>query len=241
MEAGMDLEQPILLALWYVVFLLSITCHEAAHAWMAWRGGDPTAYLGGQVSLSPIPHVRRELFGTVIFPLLSFLQMGWMMGWASAPYDPRWEDRHPKRAALMAAAGPGANLVLALIAFLVLKAGLVGGIWVEGAWKIDDLVIAVGDDAGLASGLGRFCSIMLSLNLVLLLFNLLPFPPMDGASILAGLFEPARNLRDRLRATPLAGLIGLLVAWYLFRHIFPPIYAPVLRLLFAGTTPATLD
>ena len=87
---------------WLIVFVVSITAHEAAHAWAAWLGGDPTAYRGGQVTLNPIPHMRREPFGTILFPLLSFLWLtpGWMMGWASAPYDPFWEDRHPRRAAL---------------------------------------------------------------------------------------------------------------------------------------------
>ena len=56
---------------WYVVFLLSTTCHEAAHAWAAKLGGDLTAFHGGQVSLDPIPHIRREPFGMVIFPLLT--------------------------------------------------------------------------------------------------------------------------------------------------------------------------
>src|SRR5215468_6229382 len=73
--------------IWYVVFLFSTTCHEAAHALAAKLGGDLTAFHGGQVSLDPIPHVRRELFGMVVFPILSYVTGGWMMGWASAPYD----------------------------------------------------------------------------------------------------------------------------------------------------------
>ena len=91
-----QLDQFTLLPLWYVVFLLSVTCHEGAHAWAAYRGGDPTAYLGGQVSLNPIPHVRREVVGTVLIPLMSYMYAGWMMGWASAPYDPNWQDRYPR-------------------------------------------------------------------------------------------------------------------------------------------------
>ena len=109
-----------LLPLWYVVFLLSLTCHEAAHAFVAWRGGDPTAYHGGQVSLNPLPHVLREPFGTVLVPLLSFFFMGWMLGWASAPYDPYWAARNPRRAALMSAAGPIANFLLAALALGIL-------------------------------------------------------------------------------------------------------------------------
>jgi hypothetical protein len=92
--------------IWFVAFLASTTVHEAMHAWAAWKGGDPTAYHGGQVSLSPLPHIRREPIGMVVVPLLTAPTQGWAMGWASAPYDPFWAARHPRRAALMAFAGP---------------------------------------------------------------------------------------------------------------------------------------
>ncbi len=90
-----DSELAALAPIWYVVFLLSITCHEAAHAWAAELGGDPTAALAGQVSLNPIPHVRREPFGTILVPMLSLIFAGWMIGWASAPFNPYWQQRHP--------------------------------------------------------------------------------------------------------------------------------------------------
>jgi len=223
-----------MLPLWYVVFLLSLTCHEGAHAFAALRGGDETAYLGGQVSLNPLPHVQREMFGTVLVPLLTYLHMGWMMGWASAPYDPLWEDRYPRRAALMALAGPLANLVLALIAFVALKAGLLVGVWtptISEFYEIDRLVVPVTEAAPLWEGLGRFCSILLSLNLVLFVFNLIPLPPMDGASVVAGVSDQARRLRDRIRTTPMAGLAGLVLAWFLFPHIFWRLYLPVVHFL----------
>ena len=73
----------ILGVLWYVVFLFSATCHEAAHAFAAWRLGDPTAYNSGQVTLNPLPHIQREPFGTVVVPILSYLWMGWAVGWAA--------------------------------------------------------------------------------------------------------------------------------------------------------------
>src|ERR1041384_8448087 len=110
---------------WFLVFPFSTTVHEAMHALVAWKGGDPTAYHGGQVSLSPIPHIRREPIGMLVVPLLTSLTQGWAMGWASAPYDPYWAARHPRRAALMAAAGPAGNFLLALLAFAILKAGLI--------------------------------------------------------------------------------------------------------------------
>ena len=97
---------------WYLIFLFSLVAHEAAHAFTAWRLGDPTARKGGQVTLNPLPHIRREPIGTVAVPLVSYLIGGWMIGWASAPYDPEWARRNPRRAALMSFAGPAANLLL---------------------------------------------------------------------------------------------------------------------------------
>src|ERR1700744_4619244 len=99
----------------YVVFLFSTTCHEASHALVAKWGGDATAALNGQVTLNPIPHIRREFWGMVIIPIAAFLFMGQMIVWASAPFDPAWERRFPKRAALRALAGPAANFILMFI------------------------------------------------------------------------------------------------------------------------------
>src|SRR5689334_22260672 len=92
--------------LWFTAFLFSTSVHEAMHALAAYRVGDPPAYLGGQVSLSPLPHIRREPIGMLVVPLLTAFTAGWAVGWASTPYDPRWAARHPRRAAIMAAAGP---------------------------------------------------------------------------------------------------------------------------------------
>src|SRR5437660_25605 len=111
----------------YVVFLFSTTCHEAAHALAAKIGGDPTAALGGQVSLNPIPHIRREPFGMVVVPALSLLTGGFMLGWASAPFDPLWRQRYPRRAAWMALAGPAANFTLVLLSILLIRIGIFTG------------------------------------------------------------------------------------------------------------------
>src|SRR4029077_1938006 len=83
---------------WFVVFLFSTTLHEAGHALAALKLGDPTAYEGGQVTLNPLPHIRRSPIGMLLVPLITFASTHWMMGWASAPYDPSWAHRYPKRA-----------------------------------------------------------------------------------------------------------------------------------------------
>jgi Zn-dependent protease len=239
-QRNVSQELLVLLPLWYVVFLLAITCHEAAHAFAAYRGGDLTAYRGGQVTLNPIPHMQREPFGTVIVPLISYFLFGadggsrWMFGWASAPYDPLWEDRHPKRAAAMAAAGPAANLVLALIGLIVLKVGLAQGLWMPaGRPGLDRLVAAAGESAGLWDGLGRFASVLFSLNLILCMLNMIPLPPLDGASVVSGLFRPVRQLRERIGSSPMLGLVGLLVAWQIFPFFFRPVYWGLVRWLYA--------
>jgi len=226
-----------LLPLWYAVFLLSITAHEAGHALVARLGGDDTAYLAGQVSLNPLPHVRREPFGTVVIPLLTFLMNGWMMGWASAPYDPYWEDRHLRRAAAMALAGPGANLVLALAAFAALKIGLAAGWWWPATHAdigFDRLVVPAGEAAGAVDALGRLLSIALGLNVLLMVFNLIPVPPLDGAAVLAGVAPFVRPLRDAARSSGIGTLVGIVIAWLLIGRLFGWVYAPVLTALFAG-------
>src|SRR3989442_12229978 len=118
--------RPELIALgfiWYVAFLFSTTCNEAAQAVAAKIGGDETAFRGGQVSLNPVPHIQREPWGMVVFPILSLIVTGNLFGWASAPYDPLWERRHPRRAAWMALAGPATNYTLMLHAAGSLRPG----------------------------------------------------------------------------------------------------------------------
>ena len=96
--------------------------------WAALRGGDPTAYHGGQVSLDPRAHIRREPFGMVALPLISVVVSGWPFGFASAPYDPHWAMRYPRRAAWMALAGPAGNLLLVLAAVLAIRVGHRGSV-----------------------------------------------------------------------------------------------------------------
>lgn len=231
----MDPQTYVMFPLWYVAFLLSLTCHEAAHALAAKLGGDDTAYLAGQVTLNPIPHVRRELFGTVLVPVVTYFQGG-MMGWASAPYDPYWQERYPRRAAAMALAGPAANLLLFLLAFATLRIGLAAGVWTIPAEGLsaDRLVTATPGDGGVLDGLGRLLSILFYLNLLLAVLNLLPVPPMDGASIVAGWVSPLRDAYRKLRSSPLGPIAGLLVAFVVFPYVFGPVIRWAVRTLLYG-------
>jgi Zn-dependent protease len=227
----MDLDLTALL-LWYAALLFSLTFHEAAHGWAAQRGGDPTAYHGGQVTLDPRPHIRREPFGTVVVPLLSFAAAGWMIGWASTPYDPHWALRHPRRAAWMALAGPAANAGLVLAAGVAIRVGLAAGVF--------EPPLGIGFDRVVASALGgvwttlaALVSILFTLNLVLLVFNLIPVPPLDGAGAVSLLLPERLALRLRIAfMRPAWGFFGILVAWFAIRHLFPPVHRIAIRLLY---------
>jgi len=197
--------------IWYVAFLFSTTCHEASHALVAKIGGDDTAARGGQVTLNPIPHIQREPWGMVVVPIFSFLFLHWMIGWASAPFNPEWERRYPRRAAWMALAGPAANFTLMLIAAILIRFGL------RSDWFLPGV-----------SGQPGFAALVLDaffrLNLLLGVFNLLPAPPLDGsAGIMVFMGNgTAQRYLDWLRSTPYRSL-GLLAAIFAFRYVYEPI------------------
>jgi Zn-dependent protease len=221
---------------WFVVFLFSTTLHEAGHALAAYRLGDPTAYHGGQVSLSPLPHIRREPVGMLIVPLVTFaLSRGsWMMGWASAPYDPEWAHHHPRRAAIMALAGPAANLLLVVISGLLIRAGMASGVFYPPD-RVSFTVMTAAHGHGLAAGAVTPLSILFSLNLVLFVFNLLPLPPLDGSAAIA-LFmsdDVARKYQQFLRQ-PMFSMVGFLVAWRIFDPLVQPVYSLALNVLYPG-------
>ncbi|HUN63346.1 MAG TPA: site-2 protease family protein [Candidatus Sulfotelmatobacter sp.] len=199
--------------IYYVVFLFSTTCHEAAHALAAKLGGDNTAELGGQVSLNPVPHIRRSPFGMVVFPLLSFFLLnGGMIGFASAPYDPNWARRHPHRAGLMALAGPATNFSLMILGALGLRIGAALHLIRLGSLDGTHQIAAV------------LLYVLFSLNLLLGVFNLIPAPPLDGSSAIM-LFmseDRARGYLDWIHTGTYA-LPGILVSLVIFRYIFPPV------------------
>ncbi len=205
--------------IWYVAFLFSTTCHEASHALVAKLGGDDTAERGGQVTLNPIPHIKREPWGMVVIPILAFLFANSMIGWASAPFSPEWERRYPRRAALMAYAGPAANFTLMLIAAILIRMGRADGWFHRGS-------------EGQPNLFGLVLSVFFALNLLLGVFNLLPVPPLDGS---AGIMmfmgnETAQRYLDWLRTTPYRSL-GLLAAILVFRYLYGPIEAFATQLL----------
>ena len=220
---------------WFAAFLFSTTVHEAMHALVAWRLGDPTAYHGGQVTLNPAPHVAREPIGMLVLPLLTSLTQGWAVGWASAPYDPHWAERYPKRAAVMAAAGPLGNFLIALAALVALKIGLAVGTFVApDTASFESLVeTAAAGPTFLTTAL----SVLLILNVFMGTFNLLPLPPLDGSAIF-GIMLPDQH-RGWLRhvgSNPAISMIGLVVAWQVFPMATDPLFSMLLRVIHPGET-----
>ena len=157
----------------------------------------------------------------VVVPLLSFLFSGGMIGWASAPYDPLWERRHPHRSAWMALGGPAANFSLMLLAAL-------------GIHAVRIFHLPASDPAtGAPSLLLVVLEITFMLNLLLGTFNLLPVPPLDGSTAIMLLMDENRAQRylDWIRGNNY-GMAGLLVGLLVFREVFPYVQTFVLHLLF---------
>ena len=214
---------------WFLVFIISVTVHEGAHALTAYLGGDPTAYHAGQVSLNPVPHMKQEPFGMVILPLIGVFSVGWPIGFASTPYDPAWEQRYPRRAAWMAAAGPGANLALAIAAVAFLRMGV--GLELFGAPDSVSFPELVYGHTQFADNLGRFLSMLAFLNAFLCLFNLIPFPPLDGAAMIPLVLDVDTALRLRALLSGPTALIGLLVAWYVVAQLGGPLWQGLLSVV----------
>jgi Zn-dependent protease len=217
---------------WYLVFVFSTSLHEAAHAWTAWKLGDDTAHKGGQVTLDPTPHIRREPLGMVVVPLVSYLINGWMIGWASAPYSPAWALENPKRAGLMALAGPCSNFALMFLAGLAIRSGMELHFF-EAPADLGAMHMTQALSDGWAVFAAKVLSIFFSLNLVLGTFNLLPIPPLDGASLplLFSNRRMAQALFGMIRH-PALRLVGIYVAWQLFGQIFHPVQLFAAHLLY---------
>jgi len=226
----------ILGLIWYIVFLFSTTCHEGAHSLAAMIGGDPTASHGGQASLNPLPHIAREPFGIVVVPILTYLlPPHFMIGWASAPYDPRWQQRYPRRAAWMALAGPASNFFLMLCAGIAIHVGMAYGMFrtPESAGFTHITEAAVPGIAGFAA---TFLSILFVLNLLLGTFNLLPVPPLDGNTGVTLLMSENTALRFLEWSHGQGfGMVGLLIAWVVYGKIFNFIFESSLGVLYPGS------
>jgi Zn-dependent protease len=187
------------LAVWVLPVLLAVTLHEAAHGWVAWRLGDDTAYMLGRVTFNPFRHI--DPFGTVLLPaMLLFLSGGRIMFGFAKPVPVNFSRlRHPRRdTILVAAAGPGTNIAMAVVAAFLIGplSGLPGAL---GEWAGRNLFNAVW------------------INILLAIFNLLPLPPLDGGRIAVALLPSA--LARPLQGLERFGLVIVLGAVFLLPWI----------------------
>ncbi len=191
------LSQPQLISVLVIPVLFAIVVHEVAHGWVAKLLGDPTAHRLGRLSLNPIKHI--DPVGTVLVPaMLLLFRTGFVFGWAK-PVPITWENlRRPKRdMALVAAAGPAANLLMAIAWGLLLKISTLLpliALWVSAPLRYMAL-------AGILA------------NVLLMVFNLLPIPPLDGGRVAVGLLPGPWAWRlSQLEPYGFIILIGLMIS-----------------------------
>jgi Zn-dependent protease len=184
--------------------LFAITVHEAAHGYVARHFGDSTAYVAGRITLNPLKHI--DPLGTIVVPLVMVTLSGFMFGWAKPVPVNFGQLRHPKRDMVwVAAAGPAANLAMAVLWLLLAKAMVVLG--------LQEQYFLMMASAGI------------KVNLMLMALNLLPLPPLDGGRILVGIL-PNRLAWQVARVEPY-GFVILLVL--LFTNTLGFFVEPFLR------------
>ncbi len=212
---GVDLAN---LLLWLVVLLFSLSVHESAHAWSADRLGDPTARMLGRVTLNPISHI--DPIGTLLFPVLTSLLGGVIFGWAKpVPVNPFNLAKPRFHHALIAAAGPASNVLLALVCLAGLQVLVTG---------FSDRTLG---STGILFALVEMFRIGLLLNVVLAVFNLFPIPPLDGGWILAGVLpESMARWVDAIRPYGFVLLVVLLYSG-VFYAVLGPVLAAVWSLI----------
>lgn len=214
------------LVIYMVVLLLAISCHEAGHAWMSYKFGDDTAYMLGRVTLNPVAHT--DPIGTLLIPIIAFVlgSVGGalgsipLIGWGKpTPVNPRKWTNYTWGNVMVSIAGVLANLILLIIGIIAAKVMLTQGFTLREFFgqTTNPLAILVGN--------------MMLLNLSLFVFNLLPFPPLDGSKIL-GTFLP-ESAQPVLNVLEQYGFLILLVLIYIgvFRLIITPFLYALLYIL----------
>jgi Zn-dependent protease len=205
-------ESTLLLIFSLLAFLFTISIHESAHALVADRCGDPTARLLGRISLNPLRHM--ELWGTVLIPLLTAVSGLPMIGWAKpTPVDTSRLRQRRRDSILVSAAGPASNLLTALVCLALLLALRASSD--EGTRVVEQLALvgSAGLQGSVLHPLATLVYRLLTISVILGMFNLLPVPPLDGSHIVGELL-PGRVLSLYRAAAPFGLLIILALFWY---------------------------
>ncbi len=222
------------LVIYMVVLLFAISAHEAAHAWMSYRFGDDTARLLGRITLNPVAHT--DPIGTLLIPIASFIfaHIGGpaaaipLIGWGKpTPVNPlRWRNKDLANV-MVSIAGILANLTIAFVALLVLHSAYYLRLLGEGG-----VLASIEEPAVL------FLFTALSLNISLAVFNLLPFPPLDGSKVLWTILPD--SMKPALEALERFGFIILLLLMQtgFFSLIFRPVWSVIIFLLPYDAFPA---
>ncbi|HJQ22837.1 MAG TPA: site-2 protease family protein [Blastocatellia bacterium] len=217
------------LIIWFIVLLFSLSFHEAAHAWTSERFGDDTGRLQGRITLNPIAHI--DPIGTIVFPLLSATVGIPLLGWAKpVQTNPLLWREKTKANIMVSAAGPLSNFILAVVAFIIIKALLITGVfYLNGGYYT--LVLPVPGQPAYLAPLAVLLSVMLMLNVLLGVFNFIPVPPLDGSHILEELL-PSSMAEAYYQIRPFGFiLLYLLMFLGVFTAIFIPVRNAVLYLL----------
>lgn len=205
------------LFIFYPLLLFCLSFHEAAHALIADKLGDPTAKRLGRITLNPIPHM--DIIGTVFLPIMALMTGMPIIGWGKpVPIDPRNFKNERRGSLWVAAAGPISNIILALL-FAVALRGIFASVPYLGESQLQDGAL-VGNALRV---LVSICQMGVFLNLILAFFNLIPLFPLDGGSVLRGLLpESALPAFDNFSRYSFLILLGLFILGFL-RYVLIPV------------------